>query len=173
MASVESNIDQVKVWIDAIVDSVDFTLPGRDQSLGRDLSGVVAQGIIDRSVPDAISAEGTGWAANEEKYAAWKRAKFAADQPGILSGQMLSLQSVQGDVRVFPYSVEMNYGTGAGATRSRTGAALSASQQSISDRDKARYFADSGREFYGLDRTITEAVVLEVEAAIGDMLGRK
>lgn len=172
-ASVSSNLGDVALWIDSIVESIDFTMPGRDQSLGRDLAGVVAEGIVDRSVPDAVSPDGSGWAANEARYAAWKRAKFAADQPGILSGQMLSLESVKGQVKVTPDSVEMTYGTGSGASRSRTGAALSASQGAISDRDKARHFADGGREFYGMDRQIVDAVMAEVEDSVVHLLGRK
>lgn len=170
---VDSNINEVKLWLHGIVDSFDFTRPGKDGSLGRDMAGVVAEGIIDRSVPDAVSPDGSGWAANEARYAAWKRAKFAADQPGILSGQMLSLESVRGDVKVTPTEVTMNYGIGSGASRSRTGAALSASQQATTDRDKARHFAEGGREFYGMDRQIADAVVAEVEDAIADHLGRR
>lgn len=173
MAAMESNIDEVARWIDDVVDSVNFTMPGRDASLGRDMAGVVAEGIIDRSVPDAVSPDGGTWAPNEARYAAYKRKKFAADQPGILSGQMLSLESVRGEVKVLPNSVEMTYGIGATPSRSRTGAPLSASQQATTDKDKARHFADGGREFYGLDRTIAEAVMIEVESAIADYIGRR
>jgi hypothetical protein len=155
------------------VDSVEFTMPGQDASLGKDCAGVVAQGIIDRSVPDAVSPDGGSWAANEARYAAYKRAKFAADQPGILSGQMLSLESVKGEVKVLPDQVTMTYGTGSTPSGSRTGAALSASQSSVTDREKARHFADSGREFYGLDKDVVEAVVAEIEDAVGKMLARR
>jgi hypothetical protein len=171
--AITSNIDEVALWISGIVDSVDFTSPGRDGSLGKDLAGVVAEGIIDRSVPDAVDPSGSRWAPNEERYAAYKREKFAADQPGILSGQMLSLESVTGQLKVMPDMVEMHYGTGSGASRSRTGAALSESQQSVSDRDKARYFADSGREFYALDERISEALASAAQDAVDDLLGRK
>lgn len=170
---VDSNINEVKLWIEGVVESIRFDMPGRDQSLGRDMAGVVAEGIIDRSVPDAMSPDGSGWAPNEARYAAYKLRKFAADQPGILSGQMLSLESVRGDVKVTPTEVTMSYGIGSGASRSRTGAALTASQQAATDRDKARHFAESGREFYGMDRQIADAVVAEVEDAVADHLGRR
>src|SRR5690242_4486710 len=110
MADITSNIDDVSRDIESLIASFDFTSPGKDASLGEDLAGLIAERIIDRSVPDAKAPDGSTWAANEARYAAYKRKKFAADQPGILSGQMLSLESVKGRLTIDPDRLEMTYG---------------------------------------------------------------
>jgi hypothetical protein len=172
MASVKSNADQVAGWIDRVIDGFSFALPGEDQSLGRDLAGIAAQGMIDRSVPDARSPDGGTWPANEPTYASWKRKKFDADQPGILSGQMLSLESMMGEVNVSADRVEMTYGTGTTPTRARSGAALTAGQRQATDRQKAEWFTEGGRRFYGLDENIAAEVVAHAGERFGEYLDK-
>lgn len=165
-----SNIDDVERWLDEMIDSINFTLPGKDQSIGRDLAGVVAEGIADRSVPDARDPDGASWAPNEEPYKSWKRKKYDADQPGILTGQMLSLESLKGETDVAPDQVTMKYGTGKPAERARNGAARPKAANPATDREKARYFTDSGRPFYALDAEIAAKCVEEAKDAITDYL---
>jgi|GEM_PF-2915897 len=166
MADDNSNIDEVGQWISGILEGIDFTMPGADQSLGRDMAGVVANGIIDRSVPDAQAPDGSTWAANEPEYAARKRARYDADQPGILTGQMLSLESVKGELTLAPAEVTMKYGTGESAKRARNGAEPPKASDPPTDRQKAEWFTEGGRPFYELDDQINEAVVKEAEDAI-------
>jgi hypothetical protein len=173
MDRVTSNADEVAAWIEGVVAGFDFTLPGEQGSLGEDLAGVAAQGMIDRGVPDARAADGGNWAPNEARYAAYKRRRFGAIQPGILTGQMLSLESMLGRPEITPDRVEMTYGTGEPAAGSRSGAPLRPSDQEVTDREKASYFTDSGRRFYELDDTIAAAVVEKASEAWDRYLDRE
>jgi hypothetical protein len=173
MAAVKSNADQVAGWIDRTIDGFSFELPGTDQSLGRDIAGIVAEGMIERAVPGARAPDGGTWAANEARYAAMKRKRFGADQPGILSGQMLSLASMMGRVSVTADRVEMTYGTGETPTRSTSGAALTASEKSATDRQKAEWFTAGGRAFYGLDGKIAAKVIAHAGERFAEYLTKK
>jgi hypothetical protein len=47
-----ANIDQVITDLEAFVASFDFTIPGKDQSLGRDVANTFALGIQARSAEE-------------------------------------------------------------------------------------------------------------------------
>jgi hypothetical protein len=166
-----SNIDEIERWFDQIIASINFTLPGKDQSLGRDLVGVVANGIIDRSVPDAKGPDGNPWAENHDPYKAWKAKEYDAFQPGILTGQMLSLESIKGETTINPDSVEMKYGTDTPASGSRNGKAPPDAKEPPTDRQKAEWFHDRGNEFYGLDEAIAADCVDECAEGLADYIG--
>lgn len=164
-----SNIDEVSLWLDGILDSIKFDMPGRDQSLGRDLAGVVAEGIADRSVPDAVGPDGEEWPENHEPYKSWKAKKYDAFQPNILTGQMLSLESLLGETTIGPDEVEMKYGTGKAASRARNGAAPP--KDGATDREKAVFAEEHDRPFYGLDGTIADTCIDEASRVVDDYLG--
>lgn len=168
-----SNADEISAWLDKIIDGIDFTMPGRDKSLGRDLAGVVAQGIIDRSVPVAVDPGGTPWDDNEDPYKGWKARKYDARQPGILTGQMLSLESIIGDTAIASETVEMRYGTDTPAKSSRNGVDPPKAKEPPTDRQKAEWFTESGREFYALDEKIADKCVKEMSEGVGDYLRSK
>ncbi len=170
MANLESNLGDVAGWLDRLVDGFDFERPGKDQSLGRDLAGVVANGIRDRSVPDCVAPDQSIWPANERDYAAYKREKYDADQPNVRTGQMLSLRSLVGRTSVSNELVEMKYGTGEAPTSAFNGAELTKSDEETTDVDKAGYCTEAGRAFYGLDDTIAGGVVAEAAGALDDYL---
>jgi len=165
-----SNIDEIERWFDQIIATIDFTLPGKDKSLGRDLVGVVAQGIIDRSVPDAQGPDGAKWDDNKDPYKAWKATEYDAFQPGILTGQMLSLESVKGETTVGKDSVEMKYGTDTPSAGSRNGKAPPAAKEPPTDRQKAGWFHEKGNEFYGLDDEIANDCVDECAEALANYI---
>jgi hypothetical protein len=173
MASVKSNADQVAAWIDRTIDGFSFELPGTDQSLGRDIAGIVAEGMIERAVPGTKAPDGGTWPRNEPKYAAWKRKKFGADQVGILTGQMLSLASMMGQVNVTADRVEMTYGTGETPTRSQSGAALTPGEKAATDRQKAEWFTAGGRAFYGLDANIAAQVITHAGERFDEYIAKK
>lgn len=170
-----SNIDEIGAFLDMAVETFDFTRTGKEKSLGRDLAGVVALGIQERSIPDHLDPTGNPWAANEEKYARWKREKYEVDQPGQLTGQMLGLESLIGETRISSDSVEMIYGVDKPAEKTLNGAELPKAKEPPTDRQKAEWFTEGGREFFGLDETIAEACVKEVDqsldAHIEELLG--
>lgn len=168
MSELDSNLDDVAAWVDAAVDSFDFTIAGKDQSLGRDLAGVVADGISERSEPAALDPDGTEWEANEPKYAKRKGKKYDAWQPNVRTGQMLSVKSLIGGTVVAAQEVELRYGTGQPPDSARKGD-LTESDKSITDIEKA-FFCSKSRPFYALDGAIVGAVVAEAGEALADHL---
>ena len=169
MAKLESNLSAVVAEIDRLVQSFDFTIPGKDQSLGRDLAGVVAMGIRDRSVPGRKAPDGSTWDDNEPRYAAKKRAKYDADQPNVRTGQMLSLESLKGRTAISADDVTMEYGTDTPAASALNGTTLTKGDTAVTDVEKAGYCSER-RPFYGLDDTIGDAVRTAAAEALGDYL---
>ncbi len=155
------NPDSIPDLIQAAVDTFDFTMPGEGgQSLGRDLAVTAAKGIADRS-DSGLDLNGEPFAANEDKYAKYKEKRYDVDRPGELGGQMFSLTSVLGKPEVSADAIHMSYGWNQAPARTtaRNGAPLRESERKATDRQKAVWFAESGREFYGLDETIAEAML--------------
>jgi hypothetical protein len=166
---VDSNLDDVAGWLDRLVAGFDFSVPGKDQSLGRDIAGAVVEGIQDRSVADGNDATGAAFMVNAPWYAKWKAKKYSALQPGILSGQMLSSASLMGETEVNADEIVMRYGTGdAGPDESSTGVKLKGTQPT--DKEKAEWFTAGGRPFYALDGTIRAAVVTLAGDALDEHL---
>lgn len=170
MADLESNIDDVDAWIGRLVDGFDFSRPGRDGALGRDLAVAAARGIQERSVPDCLAPDGSIWLANEPRYARWKRARHDADQPGVRTGQMLSQTSLLGRTTVSADEVEMRYGTGQPPGSAANGAELAEGDRKTTDVRKAGFFTESGRAFYGLDETVAAKVRETAAEALDDYL---
>lgn len=162
------DIDALARDLDALVAGIDFSMPGRDQALGRDLAGVIAQGIVDRTVAEQRSVDGGVLKANVPQYRAWKAAKYGSYQPLVRTGQMTSFPSVLGEVTIVSSDVRMRYGTGSAPTSSSTGY-LSDSDRAVTDRDKAGYVSDD-RPFYGLDDRIADAVIEAAGDALDDYL---
>ncbi len=153
--SLASNIDDVERQIQAIVDGFDFRRPGVEGSLARDLIATAAEAIIERSIPDALDPSGAPWPANEAKYAAYKVKYFEADQPGVLLGQMLSLDSMEGTASVAPHAIDWTYGKNVPPDAARVITAMiekaAERHMQATDREKARWFTDGGRKFFELD----------------------
>ena len=76
-----ANVNEVVDSLDAITDSFDFTVPGADQSLGRDVAKRVVQGIYDRSLEERRGAT-SPWKQNEAKYAKWKSKNYRNRRTG-------------------------------------------------------------------------------------------
>ena len=62
--------NKLNEWLDRF----DFTRPGLDQSLGRDVAMKTVDRIIDRSEQKRSITE--DWPANAPKYAKWKEKKY-------------------------------------------------------------------------------------------------
>ena len=157
-------------WIEHLVDSVNFTLPGVEGSLGRDLAGKVAEGIAERSAC-AQAPDGSDWDPNEAKYAKWKakRYRIGGHEPNRRTGQMLSPKALLGQTTVEPDLVLMRYGTGEAPTRTATGAELSVGDESTTDIEKA-YFCSKHRPFYALDERIKDEVFAVAQEAVNKLV---
>lgn len=165
---VSSNILEWSAEFRELMEGFDLTIPGKDQSLGRDLAGLAAQGIIDRSINEQTDANFQSWRQLERTYKARKLKKFGVDLIGVRSGQMLSLESVMGDTEVSANDVTMRYGTGTAPTSSSSGGELDDDEPT--DTQKAEWFTEGGREFYEIDSVDAEAIYDEVAKALEDYL---
>lgn len=158
------NFDQHVAWFKDLVDGFNFKLPGKDESVGKDLANLAAQRMTDRSEQQQGGPAGDIWLANEPRYAAWKAKKHNVHAVGVLTGQMLSHESMLGTLDVQSEEVTMKYGTGDPAKRFRGGESYDV-ENPPTDRQKAQWFEEGGRKFYGLDENIsTELANLAGEA---------
>lgn len=159
-----TNFDQHVAWIKDLVGEFNFKLPGKDESVGKDMANLAAQRMTDRSEQQQGSPDGSIWLANEPRYAAWKAKKHNVHAVGVLTGQMLSHESMLGQVTIDKEEVTMKYGTGDPARRFRGGESYDVDEPPT-DRQKAQWFEEGGRKFYGLDEQInTELANLAGEA---------
>jgi hypothetical protein len=175
-----SNINEVVAWIEDFVRSFDFTRPGKDKSLGRDIVGTIIRGrtigdprcLVARSAAERRGAD-TQWKANESKYAARKAKDYGVfDQPNYRTGQMLSQASLWGKTEFMSDEIIMRYGTGDPPSRSAAPTQyLSTEDQNITDIEKA-YFATNvhDRPFYEIDDEIEEAVLEEMADALSEYI---
>jgi hypothetical protein len=157
--STESETAAVVSSLERFVLSFDFNRPGRDRSLGRDCVGIIAMGIQRRSI-QGRKPDGSPFNPNSPKWAEYKMRRFGVTNVGVLTGQMFSQESLEGEPEITRNSVTMKYGTGtpsAGHNSTSGGASTS----TVTDRQKASYFADSGNDFYESDEEIDALVANE------------
>lgn len=162
-----SNIADVISFLDGFVDSFNFTRPGNDQSLGRDIANKVVERIYDRSL-DQRAGPGGPWDKNEPKYAKWKDKNYGVAEPNSRTGQMLSHQSLFGRTKIDPEQVTMIYGLDEPPVRATFGTPTEKQfeqDRKVTDVQKA-YFAHTGqskhrikRPFYAVDESDGRAVV--------------
>lgn len=130
------NADEVRRWLERFVMSFNFTRPGVDRNMGRDLAHLVAGKIAERSAK-GLAPDGTKWKRNSDRpnprrgtlavpgfanigtartggYLTEKRKRYgwpeSDGKPNYRTGQMLSHLSLFGDTVVGPDTVEMHYG---------------------------------------------------------------
>lgn len=162
-----SNIREVTAWLRAVVEGWSFQRPGIDQSLGRDLCHVIADGIAERS-SQGQDASGALWLANDPLYAAIKARHYGWPDPppvNYRTGQMLSHLSLLGSPEVGEREIMMRYGIGEspGATTwspadNRT-PGMRKSDAFMTDVEKAEIAHVDGRGFYEADDAIEKAVI--------------
>ena len=113
-----SNIDQVILWLRDFVEGYNFTRPGKDQSLGRDLAWQMVDCIMVRA-SQFQGPDGEEWAGNSTKsspwlpggYKQWKEETYGWDDaPNYRTGQMLSQLSLYGRTTIEPRQITMIYG---------------------------------------------------------------
>lgn len=171
-----TNIDQVVAWLEGFVQSFDFTRPGVDQSLGRDIVNEVCGGILTRSVTERAGADGYWPSVSDTPHPPWpsyraaKRDRYGIDdEPNSRTGQMLSMTSLRGRTTYAPTEIQITYGTGQPPSSSAAPTGyLSAADQAVTDVQKAQWATEGTdtappRPFFQLDDTI-EAGVFQVVA---------
>lgn len=121
-----ADIHQVCAWLQSFADSFDFTRPGLDQSLGRDMKNVQVQRILDRCAQHE-APDGSIWLSNSDTptlwmpdgYRQWKFDLYGwADEPNYKTGQMLSKLSMGAASTITAKEIRIAYGTGQPPTKS-------------------------------------------------------
>jgi len=178
-----SNIDQVVAWLEQFVADFDFTRPGVDQNLGRDIANVVVERIQDRS-QQQLDPDGSPWPENSTKpspwmpngYKAWKEERYGWSQPGYRTGQMLGITALKGQTEIEQKKVTLRYGWGAQTHQSfaPTGY-LSKQDEKRTDREKAEYAHTGGkhgivRRFYAIGQGDAEAALEVGQGNLNDYI---
>jgi hypothetical protein len=140
-----------------LIETFNFTRPGKDESMGKDAAHKIAVGIFTRSREEQGGPEGP-WPENDPDYTDWKWNKYHVELIGVRTGQMLSLESLLGKVDVAPTTVEIYYGTGQAPTGSMSSSYISQADTSITDIEKAWFFTRMKGSFYELDDKIANDV---------------
>jgi hypothetical protein len=179
-----SNIDRVVAWLRGFVDSFDFSRPGKDQSLGRDVANVIVRGpqlddtggILGRCT-DGVGPEGTPWPANADSTVAQKQRLYGHEEVNRRTGQMLSQASLLGRTEVAGEIVTLRYGTGSAPSGSAAPTGyISEQDKAVTDMQKAQWAhtwqSRRGvlRPFYGMGQGDTEAVVAVCQENLDDYI---
>jgi hypothetical protein len=112
--SMSDNFDELRDDLEELVESIDFTRTGTQESLGKTLLGIVHEGISDRN-RSGVDPEGVGWPDNRGEYGERKRGVGIPVGVGLyargrIGGEMLSLVQVIGEVTIEPDSARSDYG---------------------------------------------------------------
>ncbi len=179
-----SNIKDVVNWLEHFVAGFNFTLPGTDQNMGRDLAKVVAGRISERAVQKSRGADPGQWRENSDNppgkgYKSRKRKAYgwaeSDGKPNVRTGQMVSEESCMGDTRVGEQLVEMHYGEDRPPTKNhspvdrRTPSQIRADEK-VTDRQKAGYAVEMDRPFFEVDDDIEEAVIEEARLHLNNYI---
>lgn len=173
MSKVRSNADAIVDDLADLVDTFDFTLPGKGSSLGEDLADAACESIRYRCLAGEMP-DGSDFKKNDPKWAAYKAARYNAYQPGIMGGQMFSQESMNGQRIISADSIEIVYGTGDPPRKlAANGVELRKHELIATDREKATYFTDGGRVFFAFNAQDGEAVLAEASDAWDQHVIRK
>jgi hypothetical protein len=165
------------------IDGFDFTRPGHNQSLARDVADLVIARIQDRSWRGE-APDGSTWVENSSKPTQWhpqgyrkyKDDIYGWDDPNYRTGQMLSKMSLGGKVVISQKVIEIGYGTDSAPTRggSPTSALLDADKK-VTDTQKAEWAHNPtggrpARKFFGVGAGDPEKIVELVQENLNDYI---
>lgn len=157
MATVSSNFPEIQKVLDQIGDTLDFTRPGRQQSLGRDCLATVVVAIEDRCRAEEAPG-GADWGPNKDW--ALHNPQKQGKPVGVLgdTDNMLSPANLAGEQTI---------------TREDAGAVYGIDEAS---KQKAQWFTEGNehqvaRPFYELDAKTDEALDQFLDGEIDRYLG--
>jgi hypothetical protein len=148
----EVNVNAVLVSLQRIIEGFNFTVPGRDQSLGRDVLGLMVE-RIDSRVSNAVGPDGTPWPENSTKeppkggYKGQKGRLYGWTDPGKRTGQTTSVPSLRGNKTTIEANlITMRYGTDSKPSTGGSPTQLVTKQdERRTDTQKAEYMHTGGR----------------------------
>lgn len=127
MATVTSNLPEVKASLDTIGRAFNFHSPGRYKTLGQDVMDLLAETIYEQTVLRQRDEDNTFLAPLAPSTKAAKSRKGQPDTIGVATGEMLSLDQIKGNRTIFATSATVIYG------------------DSDSAQEKATYFQEGSR----------------------------
>jgi hypothetical protein len=179
------NLPAVQRYLEDFSDGFGFDLPGRDQTLGRDIVGLLLRGRAAGSAEATGSVwdvgmlararrgrspDGSPWPSGDDAYRAKKRQQYGWDDPNYRTGHMLSEESMRGRTTVEQHEINLVYGTGQHASRSVSPTQhMSAADRKLTDIQKAQ-LAYETRDFWGLSDNDEEAVFDECQDAMDNYI---
>jgi len=86
MADSNSNIDELKAEIQALIKKINFNLSVGGASLGRALVDKIAWDINRRSINFQQDGDGIRWTLNATAYAKWKLEHYGSNKVGAMTG---------------------------------------------------------------------------------------
>lgn len=167
-----SNIREVVAWLEGFVNSFDFTRPGKDQSLGRDIAMTIIRGpdvggqggILGRAAENS-GPEGY-WIDNADSTKAEKRKHYGWEEVNRRTGQMLSQESLYGHTTIEPRLVTLRYGTGRAPDRSAAPSGyISDADRAVTDVQKAEWAHGGGSSAKGPTRDVRGRFAARVRKA--------
>ena len=138
-----SNIDEVGRWLEETIQSIGFQTPASDGNMGQAIVHKLAANISERGYAES-SGPDSQWPGNADRYLRWKERNYAEDRPNVRTQQMLSQESVEGEVAVTDDQVDWQYGKGEPP-------AHGGPRDILTDREKGA-LAHSGQGPYGVQR---------------------
>jgi hypothetical protein len=178
------NVDAVMYRLRNVVAEFDFTIPGADQSLGRDVANLIVGRIDDRCAvsygPDSVP-----WQPNSEKeppkggYKGAKLRKYGWDETNRRTGQMLSILALKGRTTIEKDLITLRYGRDEAPSRGGSpSGVVTDGDKKRTDVQKAEYAHTGGRwgikrPFYALGPGDKEAVVEFVQEKLDQYIASK
>jgi hypothetical protein len=168
------NTDQVMGWLDAFIDSIQFTRKGKEKTLGQDIADAIIRGpehgeqggIMGRCARE-ITPDGSPWPPNSAEYAQDKEEKYGWSETNRRTNQMLSEPSLYGKTRIEPEQVTLIYGEDKPPSQSHSPTGyLSPGDAKVTDVQKAQFAHAAGRGFYGIGEGDPENVSKVGQAAV-------
>lgn len=174
----QSGPDPIAESLRGLVESIDFTRPGREGSLGATLIGILHEGISDRNRAEE-DPDGGPWEANRGKHGARKRAdsipvgvghysqggRPATYEPG---GEMTSLVEIQGEIDISPDAVISAYGATEFARRKGSWFTRGSAGPGAGEVSGAK--DQPPRPFYAFNDADADAVLEEAASFLDDLL---
>lgn len=147
-----SNLDDLEQWENGAIGGWDFG------TIADDIASEVAAGIRERAFERGLDVDGQPLKDNEPRYAAAKARKFGSTQPLVRTGQLLSIESLKGEIEAGADSITMTYGENEAGE-----------EGGATDRQKAGWVSGD-RPFYALDDSIIDERIMPI---VGDSLDRR
>lgn len=169
----DSNIDDVSQWTENIIMDFGFDSPDDQHgTVGMACADSIAEGIQELG-DQMLGPDMEEWPINEPKYMKWKARNFSGERrTNWRTHQMLSKESLLGEVEVTRDQVTMKYGTGQVSPDEKRPDGITDTQKAELAHDP-NLPPDKRREFYAIGEVAEDHVFDTVSDALENHLQRR